>query len=224
MSNLQSSSDDVKNMEIGDKKLNNGNGGNNNESNKDRDNTLITKLQKDNGSLEKIEQIAGLNEQIAGLNKQIAGLTEQIAGLQKENTGINEQIAGLNKQIAGLTEQIAGLTEQIAGLQKENTGLKEQNVGLQKENTGLKEQNVGLQKENTGLKNEITDKDELIKTAKTYIKIMDNHDTDANELNACLLDRINLFLKIYPQYNKYFELSKDSGIVYAKSEKNNKNK
>ena len=210
MSNLQSSSDDVKNMEIGDKKLNNGNGGNNNESNKDRDNTLITKLQKDNGSLEKIEQIAGLNEQIAGLNKQIAGLTEQIAGLQKENTGINEQIAGLNKQIAGLTEQIAGLTEQIAGLQKENTGLKEQNVGLQKENTGLK--------------NEITDKDELIKTAKTYIKIMDNHDTDANELNACLLDRINLFLKIYPQYNKYFELSKDSGIVYAKSEKNNKNK
>ena len=210
MSNLQSSSDDVKNMEIGDKKLNNGNGGNNNESNKDRDNTLITKLQKDNGSLEKIEQIAGLNEQIAGLNKQIAGLTEQIAGLQKENTGINEQIAGLNKQIAGLTEQIAGLTEQIAGLQKENTGLKEQNVGLQKENTGLK--------------NEITDKDELIKTAKTYIKIMDNHDTDANELNACLLDRINLFLKIYPQYNKFFELSKDSGIVYAKSEKNNKNK
>ena len=175
MSNLQSSSDDVKNMEIGDKKLNNGNGGNNNESNKDRDNTLITKLQKDNGSLEKIEQIAGLNEQIAGLNKQIAGLTEQIAGLQKENTG-------------------------------------------------LKEQNVGLQKENTGLKNEITDKDELIKTAKTYIKIMDNHDTDANELNACLLDRINLFLKIYPQYNKFFELSKDSGIVYAKSEKNNKTK
>ena len=196
MSNLQSSSDDVKNMEIGDKKLNNGNGGNNNESNKDRDNTLITKLQKDNGSLEKIEQIAGLNEQIAGLNKQIAGLTEQIAGLQKENTG--------------LKEQNVGLTEQIAGLQKENTGLKEQNVGLQKENTGLK--------------NEITDKDELIKTAKTYIKIMDNHDTDANELNACLLDRINLFLKIYPQYNKFFELSKDSGIVYAKSEKNNKNK
>jgi chromosome segregation ATPase len=217
MSNLQSSSDDVKNMEIGDKKLNNGNGGNNNESNKDRDNTLITKLQKDNGSLEKIEQIAGLNEQIAGLNKQIAGLTEQIAGL-------NKQIAGLKEQNVGLQKENTGLKEQNVGLQKENTGLKEQNVGLQKENTGLKEQNVGLQKENTGLKNEITDKDELIKTAKTYIKIMDNHDTDANELNACLLDRINLFLKIYPQYNKFFELSKDSGIVYAKSEKNNKNK
>ena len=113
----------------------------------------------------------------------------------------------------------------VNSLMHENSSLKKENSALKQEVSALKQEIADLKMQNSKLNAKINELKEQKKTSDTFIATFMTRLDGVEHLNNILLkkvDKLNVFLEIFPQYKELFTEEEKDGN--SSSEKNDKSK
>ena len=128
-------------------------------------------------------------------------------------------------------EVITRLKGELVALKKENSELKDTIAGFKNENSNIKKENSELKNAIADLKNvinklnaQINELNEQKETSNKFIKLFMTRLDSIEKYNEVLqkkVDKLEIFLKAYPQYNNYFaDTPRHQNISDEKNAKN----
>ena len=139
---------------------------------------------------------------------------DKISNEKVEHAGIIDE-----KVVDSLMQENSSLKEEVSAMKKENSALKEEVSSLKSEIANLKVQNSKFNDEINELKELKKASDTYIATFMTRLDFVEHH----NSILMKKVDKLNVFLDVFPQYKEYFiEEEKDGNNSYEKNGKSKK--
>ena len=199
------------------------------------DKILLNSGQGDNTREKNEEVITRLKGELVALKKENSELKDAIAGLTKKNSNMQKENSELKDTIAGLTKENSELKNAIDGLKKENSELKNAIARLTKENSNIQKVNLSQKDEIAYLKKvinklnaQINELNEQKEASNKFIKLFMTRLDGIEKYNKVLqkkVDKLEIFLKAYPQYKDYFtDAPSQQNIFDEKNAKNSNSK